>query len=557
MFTEISIENFKAFGKMQRIPLKPITLLYGPNSSGKSSLLQALLMLKQTLEEARNENIVLMPKGSLVDVGGYEEFINEHKPRKAFSIGLSFDPNHLRDMDESYWEEIIDDYYIRCFAWLLQCSTQITFSLNNTNEIIVDRIDCGTNLSTPPMVGYRNFLLDNEVQRIIKKSGDGLKHRMESLLVRDLLNLDNKDYKSEWLRTADVFEDFSEDIKILQERKRSLNITKTEKEKIENQLVWLSHLEQVFKNKSFEQFLEIKNSSYDRFVLLNHCFPNKTMSDHKEIFKNSVENKLMDTLSAEDDSYKGYWLTDFILLCADFLTEYLRRTVYIGPFRMLPERMYQFSGNVPSNVGVAGQHMADILIGRPDIVRKVNEWLNIFEVGYEVEVNKVIRDFYEIALIDKKTFSKASTKDVGFGVSQILPIIVQGILMGNGILCIEQPEIHLHPRLQAELGDFFIHVRNVSGAQEEQRRYGTPQNQLIIETHSEHLILRLLRRIRETTNGELPEGMPPLKPEDVAVIYAKPTEHGTELMELRISEDGDFIDKWPDGFFTERAKELF
>jgi len=82
-------------------------------------------------------------------------------------------------------------------------------------------------------------------------------------------------------------------------------------------------------------------------------------------------------------------------------------------------------------------------------------------------------------------------------------------------------------------------------------------NQFIIETHSEHLILRLLRLIRDTTNGDLKEGEKPLRPEDVAVIYAKPTEHGTELMELRISEDGDFIDKWPDGFFTERAKELF
>lgn len=88
----------------------------------------------------------------------------------------------------------------------------------------------------------------------------------------------------------------------------------------------------------------------------------------------------------------------------------------------------------------------------------------------------------------------------------------------------------------------------------EEELYG---NQFIIETHSEHLILRLLKLIRDTTNGELKKGEKPLRPEDVAVIYAKPTEHGTELMELRISEDGDFIDKWPDGFFTEREKELF
>jgi predicted ATPase len=113
-------------------------------------------------------------------------------------------------------------------------------------------------------------------------------------------------------------------------------------------------------------------------------------------------------------------------------------------------------------------------------------------------------------------------------------------------LLIEQPELHLHPALQAELGDVFI-----------ESALGKNKNTFLIETHSEHLILRLLRRIRETTESELEEGDNPLRPEDVAVIYAKPTEKGTELIELRITEDGDFADKWPDGFFAERAKELF
>lgn len=86
---------------------------------------------------------------------------------------------------------------------------------------------------------------------------------------------------------------------------------------------------------------------------------------------------------------------------------------------------------------------------------------------------------------------------------------------------------------------------------------GEQKNTLIIETHSEHLILRLLRRIREAANGELEDENLRLRPEDVAVIYAKPTEKGTKLIELRITEEGDFADKWPDGFFAERAKELF
>lgn len=111
---------------------------------------------------------------------------------------------------------------------------------------------------------------------------------------------------------------------------------------------------------------------------------------------------------------------------------------------------------------------------------------------------------------------------------------------------IEQPEIHVHPALQAELGDMFI----ASALGESRCRY-------LIETHSEHLILRLLRRIRQTSANELPKGMIPVRPEDVSVIYAEPTKEGTKLRHLRITPDGDFADRWPNGFFTERGKELF
>jgi predicted ATPase len=82
-------------------------------------------------------------------------------------------------------------------------------------------------------------------------------------------------------------------------------------------------------------------------------------------------------------------------------------------------------------------------------------------------------------------------------------------------------------------------------------------DQAIIETHSEHLLLRILRRIRETTNKELPEGAPAMNPDGVAVYYFKSSPQGIEANRLRINEEGEFLDPWPDGFFEERIGELF
>ena len=105
----------------------------------------------------------------------------------------------------------------------------------------------------------------------------------------------------------------------------------------------------------------------------------------------------------------------------------------------------------------------------------------------------------------------------------------------GGIISIEQPEVHVHPKLQADLGDLLAH------AIKEPRN-----NQFIVETHSEHLILRLQRLVRK---GEL-------KPEDVSVIYVSRRPEGAKSERLHLDEDGDFIDDWPNGFFPERLKEL-
>jgi predicted ATPase len=142
--------------------------------------------------------------------------------------------------------------------------------------------------------------------------------------------------------------------------------------------------------------------------------------------------------------------------------------------------------------------------------------------------------------------------DVGIGISQVVPVIVTALDGEGRIVAIEQPELHIHPRLQAELGDLFI----------EAARKG--QMQFLIETHSEHLVLRMLRRIRETSEGELPPGHPGLEPAQLLVAVVDPptsgpggSPQGTRVHQLRIDNTGEFLDPWPHGFFEERAKELF
>ena len=137
------------------------------------------------------------------------------------------------------------------------------------------------------------------------------------------------------------------------------------------------------------------------------------------------------------------------------------------------------------------------------------------------------------------------TSDIGVGISQLLPVVVAALDPDRpGITAIEQPELHAHPKLQVELGDLFAH------AADDHRVF-------LLENHSEHLMLRLLRRIEETHNGELPEGKPALRPDQVSVVYLDQVDGEVQATRLRIDETGEFIDRWPHGFFEERADELF
>ncbi len=155
-------------------------------------------------------------------------------------------------------------------------------------------------------------------------------------------------------------------------------------------------------------------------------------------------------------------------------------------------------------------------------------------------------NYVRVNLVDVTTGLKVSPNNTGVGFSQMLPILASAYGSEKSLIVVEQPELHIHPALQAELADVFI-----------ESALGPNQNRLLLETHSEHLILRVLRRIRETSAGNLDPDQIGIRPEDIAILYVKPGKEGSEVVELAVTPDGDFSDPWPDGFFPDRAKELF
>jgi hypothetical protein len=139
---------------------------------------------------------------------------------------------------------------------------------------------------------------------------------------------------------------------------------------------------------------------------------------------------------------------------------------------------------------------------------------------------------------------KLMLQDVGSGISYVVPVLHA---LHGGYSFIQQPELHLHPALQSSLADVFIESVETRNANH------------FIETHSEYILLRCLRRIRETTAGKHSvDKSLALAPEDVSVLYFEPQPEGyTRVKSIRISKQGDFMDRWPRGFFEERGKELF
>ena len=570
MLCEYQLANFKAFAGPETISIRPITLIYGPNSSGKSSILQSLLLLKQTSEEAKNPETLLLTKGSLVDLGDYRIFIHQHDLSRSFSFKMILEPKKMRGEEESQLGSIASLLKL-VTPQVLGC--RIVFQhADELSDVVLSSVELFVGNESEPIATYRPKTLEEKNASFAFRTRFGRGRFSPSCyLMGDEINYRHSFWQAWWdesgaLFTSAALSGITDRLKSHQESLEegdewepgefsirgtfSRSYRKLSRKELEEEIQSYTKLQQRLENYTFEKFLSDFSTIYKDFsVSFRNFLP--LASGILEANENSSPREIWESATSGEIMVSEPDLPLLTAHAGDLVQRMLENIIYIGPLRHYPERYHIFSGNLSEQVGKLGEKLPDLLYQHPEILTRVNAELDRFDLGYHLKMSLLkdedsnLNNVFAVRVVDKGSVS-ASIRDVGFGVSQVLPIIVQSLLSRNKTLLIEQPEIHLHPALQAELGDVFI-----------QSALGEQQNTFILETHSEHLILRILRRIRETNDGELEPGLIPIRPEHVAVLYVLPDKNGAKVIEIPIRPDGEFAEQWPQGFFAERAKELF
>jgi len=194
------------------------------------------------------------------------------------------------------------------------------------------------------------------------------------------------------------------------------------------------------------------------------------------------------------------------------------------------------------------------VVGNCEFILSNDELKKIIDLGSKNAQGKLTIDINTKVHLKIRQINDDFTteiEDVGVGISQVIPVIC-ALFHNYYSTYIQQPELHLHPKQQSHIGDMLIErINKASKNQHDERNF-------IIETHSEHILLRILRRIRETNRGDIKHQLFGITSNQLSVLYVDKNSDGdSQIMNLRVADNGEFIDRWPHGFFTERDADLF
>jgi hypothetical protein len=550
MLKKLTIKNFKPYGDIASVRLAPITLIYGPNSSGKSSIIQSLLMMNQTLnsEQARGRND-LITRGTNVDLGNFSSILHRHDEDKTLQLGYEFSARSSSRSSASMDDRFRRGGVANPFAGVtldfnaVRLAERHVVPLLNSVSLKVNDFNnknfefCLNRSASAAAAQLRRELGEDLEEDVDAPEGSPELGGAGESQRGDLFQLGGDVPVNELTQFLhNYWENYSF------ARRSGQNAYLPPVHKIDDGL-----------NINWELLKDLKLRRSRKRFLGNDFLPSEIIGD---------EANVDDRFAACTKSF-----SDVMQRFDKKLQQTLRGLSYLGPLRNHPARHYVLDGVPGTSVGSRGEQVVQILFhdlqkenGRSPLLNCLNEYCVKFEIPYKFDLrnvgDEVTGDVIVLSLTDTRTNVRVGPADVGFGIGQLLPILIEGILINerqltSRMVCVEQPEIHLHPRLQAVMADFFIDTAMIgserSGIFSFNRFNKFNGMQWILETHSEALMLRLQRRIREglITN------------EDVCVLYVDPRgEKGSVIQELRLDSDGEFIDLWPDGFFVESLSEM-
>jgi hypothetical protein len=581
MITGISIENFKGIRERVKLDFRPITLLFGANSAGKSTVLHALHYAREVFERHNLDADQTIAGGKYIDLGGFRRLVHRDDDNAMVApempIRLRIDVDVTRNDLKSFYPDIdrliaqtvadIDRYRddiqatFEDIRWLLDYRFDSLF-----NEITTAAVELEIGWSSTrerPYIVKNTIYLDGDPFMQLEANP-----QLRGVAARFVFNLPDPEHPE---RELEVSASKHKSLKRLNDQARERQELPCDNSSLLD--VLLTQCGEILSFRPNQIDLDDLTDALPPLDAALHFNPaiilptGESEHDTRHAFHINLAMEL------------GRALSQYIVGPCQVVRDQLKDFRYLGPLRETLPRNYsapRFPDPARWASGLAAWDTLDS--GSDELVEEVGSWLGdedkldsrctierrqsvTFDFSHPI-VRKMIsgRAFDDVEhdwSLDLSTTSSTSRivvvgnsgielhpHEVGVGISQIVPVIVTALDDGERMLAIEQPELHVHPRLQAAMGDLFIEAIT------------TKNHRFIIETHSEHLILRLLRRIRETEDGKAPENRQ-LRTDELGIYYLK--QEGGATRELRIDADvkGEFIQPWPDDFFEIDFYERF